>query len=151
MLKPIFADGSSIQFAAASTSTASAAGVGWIAAAGEWSLALFGIPLSVLLCAAFGAFGALSLMESTSMRRSIASSLTAMMVAAVGTPLALHATTGGQTPVALAPGVAIIAAILLQLILPWLFANGPRLLSELWSRALDKLFGPKPTGGGDAR
>ncbi len=155
MLKDLYWDAGTIKLAAASVSGASAAGVGWIAAAGEWSAALFGVPLPVLLCAAFGAFGVLSVMETRSIRHAIASSLTSMVVAAVGTPLALHAAGGGEKPLpmALGPGVAILAAIVLQLVLPWIFANGGRMLSELWARALDKAFGQKPRGpgGDDAR
>lgn len=158
MLKDMAWDAAGIKLAAQGATGASAAGVTWIAAAGEWSTALFGIPLPVLLCAALGAFGALSVMETRSIRQAIASSLTAMIVAAVGTPLALHAATGDgkPLPITLAPGVAIIAALALQLILPWLFANGGRMLSELWTRALDKAFGPRSggqggQGGGDAR
>lgn len=131
-------DAASIKLAAQGVTGAGAAGVTWIAAAGEWSLALFGIPLSVLLCAAIGAFGVLSFMQTPNLRRAVASAVASTMLAAISVPLTLHAAGRDATPLpnALGPGVAVALAVALQLLLPWIFTNGSRLLSEAWARLL---------------
>lgn len=127
---------------AATAAGASGAGSVW-AIANDAAAALFGVPISVLLAAAAGAFFARTFTPASSFLATMRGGIGWTLAGAYSIPLIMHL---AGLPSSIAASAAFVLSCVGQLLAPKVV---PMLIemSPVWIRSwLDRFFGSKPTG-----